>query len=78
MSSRKMVKKILTKIYHIIIGTYRNIFNKNQDLATQRLQYCNKCEHCIMFMGQYICDQCGCILESKVRVEDEHCIIDKW
>ena len=78
MSSRKMVKKILTKIYHIIIGTYRNIFNKKQDLATLRLQYCNKCEHRIMFMGQYICNQCGCILESKVRVEDEHCIIDKW
>ena len=78
MSSRKMVKEILIKIWHIIIGTYRNIFNKNQDLATQRLKYCNKCEHRIMFMGQYICDQCGCILESKVRVEDEHCMIDKW
>lgn len=78
MSSRKMVKKILIKIWHIIIGTYRNIFNKKQDLATQRLQYCNKCKHRIMFMGHYICDQCGCILESKVRVEDEHCMIDKW
>ena len=78
MSSRKMVNRILIKIWHIIIGTYRNIFNKKQDLATLRLKYCNKCEHRIMFMGQYICDQCGCILESKVRVEDEHCIIDKW
>ena len=78
MSSRKMVNKILIKIWHIIIGTYRNVFNKKQDLATQLQKYCNKCEHRIMFMGQYICDQCGCILESKVRVEDEHCIIDKW
>lgn len=77
MSSRKMVR-VLRKIRNIIIGTYRNIFNKNQDLATQRLKYCNKCEHKILFMGQYICDQCGCILESKVRVEDEHCMIDKW
>ena len=77
MSSRKMVR-VLRKIRNIIIGTYRNIFNKNQDLATRRLKYCNKCEHRIMFMGQYICDQCGCILESKVRVEDEHCMIDKW
>ena len=73
-----MVNKILIKIWHIIIGTYRNVFNKKQDLAIQRLKYCNKCEHRIMFMGQYICNQCGCILESKVRVEDEHCIIDKW
>ena len=77
MSSRKMVK-ILKKIRNIIIGTYRNIFNKNQDLATIRLNLCNKCNHRIKFAGQYICDQCGCILESKVRVEDEHCIIDKW
>ena len=77
MSSRKMVS-VLRKVRNIIIGTYRNIFNKKQDLATQRLKYCNKCEHRMMFMGQYICDQCGCILESKVRVEDEHCMIDKW
>lgn len=77
MSCRKMVR-VLRKIRNIIIGTYRNIFNKNQDLATIRLKYCNKCEHRILFMGQYICDQCGCILESKVRVEDEHCMIDKW
>lgn len=77
MSSRKMVR-ILKKIRNIIIGTYRNIFNKNQDMATIRLKYCNKCEHRILFMKQYICDQCGCILESKVRVEDEHCMIDKW
>ena len=77
MSSRKMVR-IFKKIRNIIIGTYRNIFNKNQDLAIQRLKYCNKCSHRMMFMGQYICDQCGCIIESKVRVEDEHCMIDKW
>lgn len=76
MSSRKM--GIFIKLRNIIVGTYRNIFNKNQDLAIRRLKYCNKCEHKIMFMGQYICNQCGCILESKVRVEDEHCIIDKW
>lgn len=77
MSSKKMAR-IFKKIGNIIIGTYRNIFNKNQDLATYRLKYCNKCEHRMLFMGQYICDQCGCILESKVRVEDEHCMIDKW
>ena len=76
MSSRKM--GIFIKLRNIIVGTYRNIFNKNIDLAIRRLKYCDKCEHKILFMGQYICNQCGCILESKVRVEDEHCIIDKW
>ena len=77
MPSRKMVT-LLKKLRNIIIGTYRNVFNKNQDLAMLRLIYCNRCEHRMMFMGQYICDQCGCIIESKVRVEDEHCMIDKW
>ena len=70
--------RMLKKVRNIIIGTYRNIFNKKQDLATIRLKHCKKCEHRIPFLGQYICDQCGCILESKVRVEDEHCMIDKW
>ena len=55
MSSRKMV--IFKKLRNIIIGTYRNIFNKHIDLAIRRLKYCNKCEHRIMFMKQYICDQ---------------------
>ena len=77
MSSRKMVR-IFKKIRNIIVGTFRNVFNKKQDLATQRLVICETCEHRIKFAGQYICDQCGCILESKVRVEDEHCMIDKW
>jgi hypothetical protein len=25
-----------------------------------------------------ICDYCGCILDSKTRVEDEHCELNKW
>lgn len=25
-----------------------------------------------------ICDHCGCILDSKTRVEDEHCELNKW
>ena len=25
-----------------------------------------------------ICDECGCILDSKTRVEDEHCELNKW
>ena len=24
------------------------------------------------------CEQCGCILDAKTRVEDEHCDLDKW
>ena len=37
---------------------------------------CNKSEH-IKGFGE-ICTLCGCILESKTRVEDEKCEMNKW
>lgn len=40
MSLRKMVNKIK----NIILGTYYNIFNKNNDIAKPRLRVCSKCD----------------------------------
>ena len=66
------------KICNIIKGTYYNITNKEQKVANQRLKICNKCNH-KKYIGKVgICDQCGCILESKTRVKDEHCELGKW
>ncbi len=25
-----------------------------------------------------VCEECGCILENKTRIEDEHCDLCKW
>lgn len=69
---------MIKKIKNIILGTYYNITKKKQDLATRRLAICKKCKHAIKWIGQDICDQCGCILESKTRVKDEHCELCKW
>lgn len=69
-----MVKKLI----NIIKGTYYNIFNKKQDLADKRLKICNKCSMRIRTNLGDICDHCGCILDSKTRVEDEHCELNKW
>ena len=69
-----MVKKII----NIIKGTYYNIFNKKQDLADKRLNVCNKCLMRVHTNLGDVCDECGCILDSKTRVEDEHCELNKW
>ena len=69
-----MVKKLI----NIIKGTYYNIFNKKQDLADERLHICNKCDLKVKSPVGDICDHCGCILDSKTRVEDEHCELNKW
>jgi len=72
-------KKVVTKIKHIIVGTYNNIFNKNQQIAKPREEICKMCSHRENLMGiGTICNICGCVIESKTTVKDEHCPIDKW
>lgn len=72
------VLKIIKKMWNIIKGTYYNIFNKKQILADKRLNVCNKCEHKTpTFLGD-ACGLCGCILDSKTRVQDEQCELEKW
>lgn len=75
MSLRKMVNKIK----NIILGTYYNIFNKNNDIAKPRLRVCSKCDQkkYIWKLG-YICKECGCILKSKTTVKNEKCPLNKW
>lgn len=75
MSCWKMVKKII----NIIKGWYFKIFNKHEKLARKRIAICMRCNsrtH-IDILGD-ICDECGCVLEAKARVEDEQCELNKW
>ena len=67
---------VIRKIINIIKGTYYNIFNKHENL--DRMEICRKCSHKINVKGFEVCDLCGCILDSKTRVEDEHCEMNKW
>lgn len=70
---------MIKKIYHIIIGTFRNIFGIKTDFEKDRLEICNKCEHKIMLTKKVsMCSQCGCIIKSKVKVKDEECLMNKW
>lgn len=71
--------KLLNKLKNIILGTYYNICNKYSDLANERLPICNNCEYKIPLSSNIsMCDQCGCILESKARVKLEKCPLNKW
>ena len=70
---------MVKKLWNIIKGTYFNITKKHQDKADIRLNICNKCSHVENIKGLgNICNMCGCILESKTRVEDEKCEMNKW
>ena len=71
--------KILKKIGAILKGWYYKLFNKNEELANQRIAICNKCNHRthIDMIGD-ICADCGCIIAAKARVKDEHCELNNW
>ncbi len=69
-----MVKKIL----NIIKGNWRNLIRFKSDISEKRKQICKTCEHNIKFMGTRICDQCGCIIDAKVTIENEQCNLNKW
>lgn len=75
MSSRKMVKKLI----NIIKGWWYRLFNTNEQLAKKRITICKKCHSRVHIdiIGD-ICDECGCVLAAKARVEDEQCELNKW
>lgn len=74
----KWIKAIFTKPLTILKSIYFNIFGINQDLATKRLKICDTCSHKLQTSVGEVCDECGCILENKTRIEDEHCDLCKW
>lgn len=69
---------MLTKPFTILKGIYYNITKKNQDLANKRLAECYLCKHSIYYRDSMICEECGCILNNKVRLENEKCVMNKW
>ena len=71
--------KMVSKLTNIIKGWYFHLFNKHEKLANKRIAICMKCNsrtH-IDMIGD-ICDECGCVLKAKARVEDEYCELNKW
>ena len=74
-----MIKHLFTWVWHVILGTYRNIFNKNTSLSDKRMKICNECNKKQRLTKKIsICSECGCILGSKTKVNDESCPMNKW
>lgn len=69
---------MIKKIWNILMGWYYKIFNKKNNLAKQRMLICKECHHKTLFLNQEICNLCGCVLDAKVRVENEQCYENKW
>ncbi len=65
-------------IKNIIIGWYRKLFHKNNELAKKRLAICDKCPHKMKAGKSSWCDICGCELDAKARVEEEICHDGRW
>ena len=55
------------------------MFDRNKKLSGERMEICNKCnEKTRITKNIYICGLCGCVLDSKTRVKDEKCELNKW
>lgn len=67
------------EIINILKGNYNRIFNKEIKLYNKRYKQCKGCSNkeTIETIGE-ICGICGCPLQSKLRVKDEKCDLNKW
>lgn len=76
---KKWIKAFFTKPLTIIKSIWFNKTGKYKNLSEERLKICNACDKKIniKYVGD-VCDICGCILDNKTRIEDEHCDLCKW
>jgi len=74
----KKLNYYIEKFRHIIIGWSLKLFGLKNDLANRRLVLCETCCKKVKTSLGDACGECGCILDAKVRVEDEHCDLGRW
>ena len=76
-----MVKKWIKGFIKHPIKIIKSFIYKptNKDLYNIRLDICSKCEDKINmpYVGD-VCNICGCVLENKAKLLDEHCDLCKW
>lgn len=68
-----------SELLHIIKGNYNRLLHKKQSLFSSRYAICSKCSNRETYppIGE-MCGICGCPLQSKLRVKDETCALNKW
>lgn len=67
------------ELVNILKGNFNRLFNRKESLYDCRYRICRHCMHLehIETLGD-VCGICGCPLQSKLRVEDEKCVLEKW
>jgi hypothetical protein len=70
--------KILIAIKHIFWGWWLLLSSnaKADHLNSKRLPHCQSCPIRNKFLN--VCNDCGCFLPAKRRVQDEACPQGKW
>jgi len=68
-----------SELVNIVKGNFNRLFRRKQYLFDSRYEICKQCssKEDIKGLGE-ICKECGCPLQSKLRVKDEHCYLNKW
>lgn len=79
MSSKLLYKwfiGLLTKPLTIFRSIYYRLINKHKNIA--RLNICKRCVNKEHTSFGDVCSLCGCILDNKTRIKEEHCELNKW
>ena len=74
----KKLNYYIEKLRHIVIGWFLKLCGLENNLANRRLVFCDTCDRKIKTSLGDACGECGCILDAKARVEDEHCDLGRW
>lgn len=59
----------MKKLSSIVLGWWYWLLNRNNTLANERLDVCIHCE----LRKGLVCGECGCVLQAKARLIEEHC-----
>jgi len=46
------------------------------DVQSERMEICRGCEHLSKHLNR--CNQCGCFMDLKTWMPDQHCPLYKW
>ena len=74
----KWLVGIFTHPINIIKGNWFRFTNKYEKLYYSRYKECIFCEERQKSPIGEICGLCGCPLESKLRIAEEICELDRW
>lgn len=75
---KKWIHGILEHPINIIKGNWFRLTDKNDTLYYNRYKACMHCNEKEKTPIGIVCGLCGCPLNSKLRVKEETCELNKW